>query len=273
MPFVLTKGRFKPLSGTPDGDSVRFLAKNINLWKKLEGKSVRFGTSAKTKNTVQLRFEGIDAIEKRAIKPLSTEAKENMLRLIGFDEAHPEPSGYVLSRMTDDAHGRPICFVFAGRTNLRDGSEIYLTSKMLRASVNYHQAKAGFAYPLYYSTLFASFRGVFNEAVAYAKKHRLGYWPHDHTVKGVTVRNHDDLATIAPIWPKLWRRLEEFLRHKTSLRGFKDFLEEKNERVDILPIMEERGLQDIVEVRGNKVRMTVRPENVRVVGKAGRRGR
>lgn len=62
------------------------------------------------------------------------------------------------------------------------------------------------------------------------------------------------------------------MRHETFLRGFKAFPEDKNERVDILSLMEERGLQDIVEVRGNKVQMTVQPENVRVVAKAGRRG-
>jgi len=38
--------------------------------------------------------------------------------------------------------------------------------------------------------------------------------------------------------------------------------------------MEERGLQDLVEVRaGNKVRLVEPPENLRVVGKAGVRRR
>jgi hypothetical protein len=78
---------------------------------------------------------------------------------------------------------------------------------------------------------------------------------------------------IPPIWPKLWRRLDEFFRNANSLNGFIDFLEQRNERVDILSIMEERGLQDVVKVRGNKVRMTEPPENLRVVARAGRRTR
>jgi hypothetical protein len=89
----------------------------------------------------------------------------------------------------------------------------------------------------------------------------------------VTVRSKNDLATIPPIWPKLWRRLEEFFRNANSLAGFIDFLEQRNERIDILSIMEERGLQDLVEVRGDTVRMTEPPENLRVVGEAGRRTR
>jgi len=68
MPFFLIKGHYRPKAGIPDGDSVRFLANNLALWGKLDGYSVRLGTSAKTKDTVQLRLEGIDAIEKAAIR-------------------------------------------------------------------------------------------------------------------------------------------------------------------------------------------------------------
>ena len=64
MPFTLIKGRFKPGAGIADGDSVRFLANDLGLWGKLQGRPVTLGTGAKTKDTVQLRFEGIDAIEK-----------------------------------------------------------------------------------------------------------------------------------------------------------------------------------------------------------------
>ena len=274
MPFTLIEGRFKPKVGVPDGDSVRFQANNSNLWRKLQGRSVELGTGAETQNTVQLRFEGIDAIEKGATKPLSTQSRESMFNLIGFDEENnPEPTGYILSRMTDDSSGRPICFVFAGNTNQQDGADVFLDPTMLPDCVNYQQAQAGFAYPLYYNTLFANLRQEFNSAIAQAKQNNLGYWPKDKTLEGVTVRSKNDLATIPPIWPKLWRRLEEFFRNANSLAGFIDFLEQRNERIDILSIMEERGLQDLVEVRGDTVRMTEPPENLRVVGKAGRRTR
>jgi len=274
MPFILIKGRFKPQAGFPDGDSVRFLASNVELWKKLEGRPVKLGTGPETKNTVQLRFEGIDAIEKAATKPLSTQARDNMFRLIGYNENNnPEPIGYVLSRATDDKSGRPIAFVFAGSTARQDGAKVFLDSSLLKSSVNFKQAKSGFAYPLYYNTLFASLRNEFNAALKHARKKHLGYWPVDKTQTGVTVHTHADLAAIPPIWPKLWRRLDEFLKKHNSLAGFIDFLEARNERIDILPIMEERGLQDIVKVQGNKVWLTERPENIRVVGKAGQRAR
>ena len=109
MPFTLIKGRFKPRAGIPDGDSVRFLADKLILWQRLKGKPVKLGTGETTKNTAQLRFEGIDAIEKGATKPLATQAKDNMLKLIGFDKnTNAEPVGYILARMTDDKSGRPV---------------------------------------------------------------------------------------------------------------------------------------------------------------------
>jgi hypothetical protein len=272
MPFTLIKGRFKPKAGIPDGDSVRFLADNSNLWNDLEGSPVEFGTGSKTKGTVQLRFEAIDAIEKGAIKPLSTEARDSMFAFIKYDAVtNEEPTGYILARMTDDKTRRPICFVFAGKTNIQDGSKVFLDKVMLRSSVNYKQMQAGFAYPLYYNTLFTSLREEFNQALLYAKQNSSGNWKEDATMSGVKIKSKNELKTIPPIWPKLWRRLEEFFRKATSLDDFKIFLEKKNERIDILSIMEEQGLQDLIEVKGDTVRMTEPPENLRVVGKAGRR--
>lgn len=274
MPFLLIKGRFIPQAGIPDGDSVRFRADDRNLWTKLKGTPPELGKSARIKDTVQLRFEGIDAIEKGAVEPLATQSLDNMLHFIGYSQSdNPEPAGYILTRMTDDISGRPIAFVFAGKTSLQDGAEVFLDGTMARKSVNVKQAKAGFGYPLYYNTLFASLREEFNQAIAYAKREGFGYWSVDRTNIGVTIDNYADLAVIPPIWPKLWRRLEEFLRQRDSLDGFLDFLENRNERVNILSTMEECGLQDLVEVHENTVWLKEDPVNIRVVGKAGRRAR
>jgi endonuclease YncB( thermonuclease family) len=274
MPFTLIKGRFMPMAGIPDGDSIRFLADNLKLWNNLEGNRVNLGTGPETKNTALLRLDGIDAIEKGATKPLATETRDSLLGLIGFDrEREPEPRGYILTRMTDDAYGRPISFAFRGTGRRNDGTTVVLDGAMLRESVNFQQARAGFAYPLYYNTLFAELRSEFAEAFRQAKAAKAGHWPADRAVQGVTVKSRADLATVDPIWPKLWRRLDEYLRKNRSLSGFVQFLEAQNERVDILNIMAERGFQDVVEVRGNLVRLTEPPENLRIVARAGRRRR
>lgn len=268
MPFTLIKGRFVPTVGIPDGDSVRFQASNLKLWKKLEGKPVRLGT----RNTVQLRFEGIDAIEKAAIQPLATQARDNMLSLIGATASNLEPEGYILARMTDDESRRPICFAYAGGTTRADGADTFLDGPLLRRSVNHKQMRDGFAYPLYYNTLFAELRNALTPAYLAARASKRGYWKTDRTNEGVTVTSHADLAAIPPIWPKLWRRLDEFLKTRRSLRGFRRWIEEeKPERVDILSQGAEKGLEDIIAVRGKRVRLTVRPEDIRVRAKAGER--
>lgn len=271
MPFVLIKGRYIPSAGVPDGDSVRFRANNLSLWGKLEGKPAKIGTGVETAGTVQLRFEGIDAIEKGAIQPLATLAKESMFHLIGVTPSEPEPVGYVLARMTDDDSRRPIAFAFAGAAPEVDGANVFLEPARLKKSANYLQMRAGHAYPLYYNTLFANLRSTFNQALASARNGKRGVWPTDATQRGLTVRSAADLPSIPPIWPKLWRRLQSHLRANTGLTGFKAFLAAENERVDVLDIMEERGLQDLVDVSGNKVRLLEPPENLRVVGNAGQR--
>jgi endonuclease YncB( thermonuclease family) len=274
MSFVLITGKFVPKAGVPDGDSVRFRANDLNLWKRLEGRPVEIGTGVETKGTVQLRLEGIDAIEKAAIKPLAVEAKQKLFDLIGFEPTRsPEPTGYVQARMTDDKTQRPICFIFAGAAAQKDGADVFLNAPLLRQSVNYKQMLAGYAYPLYYNTLFAELRNTFNAALVKAKQAKRGYWPTDATRKGVTISSSSQLETIAPIWPKLWRRLQEYLRTNTDLTGFVAFLAAKNERIDVLDVMEERGLQDLVKVKKNKVSLTQDPENLRVVSAAGARSK
>jgi endonuclease YncB( thermonuclease family) len=271
MTFTTIKGKFTPKFGIPDGDTVRFVADNEDLWNRLDGRGVKIN---QTNRSVPLRFEGVDAIEKAATKPLSEEATNNMLDLLGHDENNnPSPRGYVLARMTDDKTRRPICFVFADDTSDGDGEEVFLKGSKVKESVNYKQMSDGYAYPLYYNTLFRELREEFNKALIHAKQNNLGYWPSDATKNGVTVNSHSDLDNINPVWPKIWRRLDEYLRSNDSLDNFIEWLEDRNERVDILSLMEERGIQDIVKVEDNKVKLTVDPEDLRVVGQAGLRNR
>lgn len=274
MPFTLIQGHYLPRAGTPDGDSVRFRADDPALWDRLSGRPVSLGTGVATRDTVQLRLEGIDAIERGATRSLSLAATDNLLRLLGFQvEDAAEPRGYILACMTDDVSGRPICFAFAGDSGRDDGEEVFLDEPLLRRSVNYGQAQDGYAYPLYYNTLFASLREELSRAIGRARQSGLGYWPSDATTTGITVTGRADLAVVPPVWPKLWRRLDEYLADHTSLDDFVVFLAERNERVDVLSVMEERGLQDLVEVRGTRVRLIEMPENLRVVGHAGLRQR
>jgi len=107
---------------------------------------------------------------------------------------------------------------------------------------------AGYAYPLYYNTLFAELRIVFDKALAAAKRKRPlpGYWSTDKTMTGVPVMGK--LANLPPVWPKLWRRLQEYQRKTGQYSDFKAFLEQKNERVIVMSEVTEKGLQDLVDL-------------------------
>lgn len=260
MPFVLIKGTFFPGVGVPDGDSVRFAADDISLWDRLEGGIDDPGTH----DTIQLRFEGIDSIEKGALQPLATESRDSMLEHIGATSLQDTPRGHILSRSAD-VNGRAIAFAFAGDAPEPDGADIFLDGDRLRESVNFRQMRSGFAYPLYYNTLFRSLRTTFNEALDEARAANRGYWDSDATMTGVNVETRPELSVIAPIWPKLWRRLEEFLRNNEGLDGFLDFIRDSGERADDLTIFEQSSLDNFMEVNGNTVRMTVDPRNIRVV--------
>lgn len=260
MGFTLIKGTFHPELGLPDGDSVRFKPNNPQLLKKLEGTPAKITQNGGTKGTLQLRFEGIDAIEKGAQQPLSKNATDSMNKLVGGTGGQ----GYILARMTDP-HGRPLSFVFAGTTPKPDGSDVFLDPAMLSSSVNYKQMQAGYAYPLYYNTLFASLRSKFNQALNQAKQNHKGYWPTDKTNKGVNINGKPSLKAIDPVWPKLWRRFEEYVRNHNSMNGFIAWLDAKNERILKLDSQDETGLANIVKVQGNKVWLTEKPENLMVI--------
>lgn len=272
MPFLLINGRFLPHKGNPDGDSVRFRPDNPTLLKQLEGRRPVLTPKGELKGSIQLRFEGIDAIEKQAIKKYSDDAKKKMITFVGGDE-EDEPHGYILARMTDDKGCRPIAFVFRDNGNEnKDGEWVRLTPKQLRDSVNYKQALAGYAYPLYYNTLFADLREEFEKAVNVAVKDQRGYWADDSTLTGIKPTDKASLTKVQPIWPKLWRRLYEFYGRNSSISDFIPWLEKRNERILVMDILEERGLQDIVSVtKSGTVKLTVSPSLIMVYGKAGLR--
>lgn len=263
MPFILIKGMFFPSVGEPDGDSVRFAADDISLWDRLDGRVDDPGT----KDTLQLRFEGIDAIEKKAIQPLATQALNSMLELIGSSpNTKQEARGYILSRAAE-GNGRPVAFAFAGNAPEADGAEVFLDAKRLEDSVNYQQVKAGFAYPLYYNTLFRELREKLNEAVEHARSLKLGYWKTDATLTGVTINSRAQLSSIPPIWPKLWRRLDEFLRSRSGLNGFLTFIRNTKERADDLTKFEQHTLDNFMTVNGDNVRLNLDPKHIRVVSR------
>jgi len=283
--FILIKGTFHVVGYSPDGDSIKFKADHPENWKKIEGRP----KLSKTKGHVQLRFEGIDALEthfrpqvKGGIEehqPLewARAARDFMLAAVGIKNVKWGPlekqvvqaddgvQGYILTRAVDNKeYGRPVSFVYAGTSPEKDGAEAYLTPKWLRQSVNYQLVAAGQAYPTYYQTLFSDLRDELTRAVrrARAAHPKRGLWIADKTGEF----EYTSKATVTdeyPIFPKLFRRLIEHVQSGGQLSNFRQFLKNKGDGVLILPHAHHTSALDyVVEVSGKRVSLTVLPENL-----------
>jgi endonuclease YncB( thermonuclease family) len=269
MSFTLIPGTFKPDTGIPDGDTVRFAPDNSMLLFTLnrQGRPPRFNQD---NQTVSLRYEGIDALEKQARTPESSDATAQNLALLGITDTVRETRGYILSNQIDP-NGRAIAFIFTeelddGET---EGDSFFLKPNRLKKSLNYQLIEEGNAYPLFYDTLFFDLRQEFTDAVQAAKKANKGIWQDDATTQGITWKGSKSLKTIPPIFPKLWRRLDgytkdlDFQANSATLDNFLSYLDfKKPERVLIISESRFTGFDNLVEIEDNRLRLLYSPEDL-----------
>jgi hypothetical protein len=265
MAFTLIKGTYHLKLGHPDGDSMRFLADRPDLFDRLAGPPV----AIKELGTVQLRYEGIDTVEKGAIQPLARDSLNRNLELLrAVDHAGPAASsvrGFILSQLVD-ANRRPVCFVFAGASPHPDGSRMPLAVEQLEQSVNYKMLSSGMAYTLFYETLSIDIRRHLTAAFQQARAARLGLHQRDHTTTGVRINGRRQLPMIPPIFPKLWRRLDTFFASHESLAEFTNWLvanPHDNERLSILSDRRQHiALHEIIAVENDLIRLLYSPDDL-----------
>ena len=269
--FTLIKGRFLAKGFSPDGDSLRFKANNTALWNRLQG----FIKVYANNGTVQLRYEAIDTLEthykgENQPAPWARGAADFNLTKVGITNvnwgsrrvigANDNKVGYVLAHH-DGGYGRPAAFVFAGTAPERDGKKVYLDSNRLKKSVNYKLVAAGLAYPMYYETLYFDLRDTFTDAVISAFNAGKGFWPSDGSGH-VNVTSQAVISNQVPIYPKLFRRLTEYLKSHGSTSGFKAWLAQRDDRVLVISRGQNTGFDNIVDQNGKVISMTVEPEDL-----------
>src|SRR4029453_18969187 len=115
----------------------------------------------------------------------------------------------------------------------------------------------GQSYPLFYDTLFADLRTVLANAATTARQARRGVWRSDRSRSGLVVRSQTDLELKGVIFPKLFRRLTEYLRRQGGdLSGFLPWLEVTREQVLELPTRSFTHFEDVLDGQGNQMRLT-----------------
>lgn len=167
-----------------------------------------------------------------------------------------------------DTNGRVIAFVFAGDAPEEDGTEVFVDADRIRDSVNWRLLEDGHVYPLLYDTLFTDLR---EDIIAVATAARLGgrgVWREDATTSGVTWAGRDSLATMPPVMPKLWRRLEDYATDRVfrefsdTLDAFPEYLRARRDRLLVLPENRFTGFDNIVAVTGSQVSLAYQPQQL-----------
>ena len=272
MALTLIRGTFHVTGSSPDGDSVRFRARSAKQWQGLTGRA-----RVRKNGEVQVRFEGIDALETHfgsSHQPLklANAATFRTLSLLGIHDvrwsdgrvvsARDAKPGYLLTGRCD-RQGRPVAFVFQGAPQERDGSSVHLDVDRMRESVNYQLAIEGQAYPIFYESLYYELREELTDAVWKAWENQCGVWSQDRTLD-VDASKQSELENRYPIFPKLFRRISEYrrLRKGQGLSGFKDWLRAREERVLVLSRGQTTHFDTVVWQKRNHIGLEVWPEEL-----------
>lgn len=189
--------------------------------------------------------------------------------------------GYVIVNDIE-RKGRPISWVFAGKTRTRDGAKL-TTAKLnatLKNSINYQLLANGLVYPYFFFTLAAKLRNNLVEAVESAQKEKLNIWSLDKTMDGILLKKSSQITGDHLLFPYLFRRI---IKHKfrRMMEGYWDALKNKksykpkveslfldsfykdtNPYVYIISSREFKRLNDIVAVSKNKIKMNRHPGDI-----------
>jgi endonuclease YncB( thermonuclease family) len=285
MPMLLIQGVYRIAGTRPDGDTVRFVPDDTTEWDLVPGP---YQVERNATGGANLRLEAIDALETHyrpptggpelhQPAPFADKAADELLSWLGFQPVQRKPDGTVKAPTTPaevpgfiltrgaERYGRCVALAGRGAGPAASGTQVHVTTAMLKQTANHHMLATGLAFPTYYRSLFSELRTELTKAVKAAREGGKGLWPVDKTNSGVEV--------VAPpvvsedvLLPKLYRRLAEYIvlnDGDPALDGFLDFLAQKADKFTIISTAHfTTGLDLVVEVNTTKVKMTQPPENL-----------
>jgi endonuclease YncB( thermonuclease family) len=283
VPYTLIDGQFKILNTAPDGDSVRFYPDTADAFTRA-GLTVRVNKAG----GAQLRLEAIDTPETHYTPPVGGThalhqplaegrgAASRLLELLGFTHVERGPDetvtasdpaavpGHIVTKATDK-YGRCIAFAFAGRAAGDDVRSIFLDAGKVAESANQRLVEDGSAYVTFYSSLFADLRAGLADAARKAEAAQQGVWLIDATTDGLTLESLSTITDRRLVLPKLFRRLADYLAINAGdpdLGGFLAFVAAHGDRVIRTDTAAVTGFDNVIEVDGQTVRMTLDPSEL-----------
>ena len=208
--FVVIKGDFVIQGKEPDGDSLRFVADDLDLFAGLRN-AHRIVLS--DDGSMQLRMEAIDAPELHyevdtIRQPLGAQARDALLDAMGFSDvtfpgdanvlvsgSTPERvSGAVLSKAAD-VHGRPIAYVLVAdrAETLDDGDTVEVDEDLLSNTLNFRLVETGEAYCLFYTSTPLSHRQILRTVARQARQGEHCVYGQD-TTSDFTLRTQENIG-------------------------------------------------------------------------------
>ncbi len=263
----------------PDGDSIHFVADNMNLFADLPGYSPAEQTGDLA--SYMLRFQAIDTPELHyggSAQPHSLESRNALLTWLNVDPTQWDwvsaPRGFAWETEVQilcdgfEGHGRPLAYVLRD-FDAEDGSAIILDESILAATYNYHAVQNGFAYlGLYAGGVTTPLRHQLIATYQQAKAANLGIWAIDQTGR-FKVSTRDDLGIEngALVYPKIFRRCIDGLRWAggefIAGNDLDDFLQNVPAKNDAIRIQATHGgnvrvkLADVLEQMNNKIKIEI----------------
>jgi endonuclease YncB( thermonuclease family) len=289
--YTVIRGAFVIEGYEPDGDSQRFIADDPKDWDRLENAkylrqvflesdSNQRQDNPNKKNSVQLRFEGIDTPEfgeAGARQPLGKEARDFTLAYLGFDTIVYAPAGKQVRSANPKRirgvllgksaiggnNGRPIVYVFkesdwAQKTN----PQTVVQASWLESSLNVALLKKGLAFNEFYNSMPPSHRELFKKVTLEAQT--TGIWQR-HQSQNFDISNRESIRENGVlVMPKLYRRLENFFeaqkKGETALSFWHYLKAEKGIENDAIRVgTQELRFSDVLMQEGNRLRLTVAP--------------
>ncbi len=273
--YKVIAGTFHVKGFSPDGDSIRFQAKDQSHWEFFTWKGD--AAAKKDDKRKQLRVESIDALETHyegyhQPRTFALAALESLLEMIGIKnviyslsqtkivDADDGKSGFIASASIDP-FGRPVSYLFPKTANLTDGAMVDSASLPIEDSLNFELAREGLVYPTFYIGTDRVFAEKIRAVVARARKTKRGIWSIDRT-SDFTLYDIRTLQEDILILPKLFRRLVKFFDNNSDFGMLSDYMKRQKDKLELWDGTKKDSLADLMKISGRRIQMKTPVEDI-----------
>jgi len=273
--YKVIAGTFHVKGFSPDGDSIRFQAKDQSHWEFFKWKGD--AAAKKDDKRKQLRVESIDALETHyegyhQPRTFALAALESLLEMIGIKnviyslsqtkivDADDGKSGFIASASIDP-FGRPVSYLFPKSANLTDGAIMDSNSLPIEDSLNFELAREGLVYPTFYIGTDRVFAEKIRAVVARARKTKRGIWSIDRT-SDFTLYDIRTLQEDILILPKLFRRLVKFFDNNSDFGMLSAYMKRQKDKLELWDGTKKDSLADLMKIGGRRIQLKMHPEDI-----------